>query len=62
LYFFSKDEINIIHGAIDLKEKTAGAAMTPIDRVAMLNLKDNFSEEVCKQVGFFYDCIFVFQF
>lgn len=44
------DEINVIRGAIDLKEKTAGAAMTPIDRVAMLNLKDNFDEETCKQV------------
>jgi len=43
----TQDEINIIRGAIDLKEKTAGAAMTPIERVSMLSLHDKFDVPTC---------------
>jgi ankyrin repeat/SOCS box protein 13/metal transporter CNNM len=34
------DEVSIIRGALDLREKTVGTCMTPIDKVFMLSIND----------------------
>ena len=46
------DEVNIIKGAIDLKNKTVLSAMTPMARVSMLEFEDKLDVECCQRVSF----------
>merc|ERR1712000_440283 len=46
----TQDEVNIIKGAIDLRYKTVGSAMTPIERVSMLNFDANLDKKTCERL------------
>ena len=46
----TQDEVNIIKGAIDLRGKTVSSAMTPIDRVSMLEFNDALDTKMCERL------------
>lgn len=46
----TKDEVNIIKGALDLSSKTVRDAMTPVDKVFMLDVKQTLDMRTVQQV------------
>jgi hypothetical protein len=46
----TKDEVTIIKGALDLSSKVVKDAMTPIDKVFMLDTKDRLTQQRLDQV------------
>ena len=42
----AKDEVDIIQGALELRSKTVGGIMTPIDDCFMINLSSTLDFEV----------------
>jgi len=46
----TQDEVNIIKGAIDLRNKTVFSAMTPIERVSMLEFEDKLDVKCCERL------------
>jgi len=46
----TQDEVNIIKGAIDLRGKTVSSAMTPIERVSMLEFNQKLDTKTCERL------------
>eukprot|EP00339_Tiarina_fusa_P023288 CAMPEP_0117024810 /NCGR_PEP_ID=MMETSP0472-20121206/18387_1 /TAXON_ID=693140 ORGANISM="Tiarina fusus, Strain LIS" /NCGR_SAMPLE_ID=MMETSP0472 /ASSEMBLY_ACC=CAM_ASM_000603 /LENGTH=368 /DNA_ID=CAMNT_0004731345 /DNA_START=302 /DNA_END=1408 /DNA_ORIENTATION=- len=46
----TQDEVNIIKGAIDLRGKTVSSAMTPIERVSMLEFNSKLDVKTCERL------------